>query len=284
MLQELEEKVGFSKLYMSPDIDFFSRLPTDAPFEDRYKYFQRRVSVQWDGQSQIVKISVEAFNPDDAQRILKTIISLSEAKLNGMAVREHEDLVNFAQSELTRAEQRLSKARLDVEDFRRNNSDIDPIATAQAVGNLISSIQQELASARGKKAESMAFMKPDSPQVLAAEARITELENQTKNALSNLAGPEKGTMADRVSKYESLLIEEEFARAAYTSAMAYFETARARAIQSSSYVLDFVPPFLPQYPTEPEPFRNTLVVFVACLLLLGVGNLVVISIREQARF
>jgi capsular polysaccharide transport system permease protein len=127
-------------------------------------------------------------------------------------------------------------------------------------------------------------MRPDSPQVLAAEARIAELENQSKTELSNLAGPQQNTMADRVSKYESLLIEEEFARSAYTSAMAYFETARAKAIQSSSYVLDFVPPFLPQYPTAPEPIRNTLVVLVASLLLLGVGNLVVISIREQARF
>jgi capsular polysaccharide transport system permease protein len=284
MLQELEDRAGFSKLYMKPEIDFFSRLPADSPFERRYDYFKRRVSVEWDGQSQIVKVRVEAFNPSDAQNILKTIISLSEKKLNAMAVRQHKDLVNFAESELGRAEDRLSKARLSVEDFRRNNSDIDPIASAQAVGSLVSSIQEELATARGKKAESLAFMRAESPQVLAAEARIAELENETKSALSRLAGPEQNTLSDRVSKYESLLIEEEFARTAYTSAMAYFESARAKEIQSSSYVLDFVPPFLPQFPTEPKPFRNTIVVFVACLLLLGVGNLIVISVREQARF
>jgi capsular polysaccharide transport system permease protein len=283
MLQELEDKIGFSKMYMGSDIDFLSRLPEDASFEDRFEYFKRRLSVEWDGQSQIVKIRVEVFNPDNAPKILKMITALSETKLNAMSIRQHKDMVSFAEAELGRAEGRLSKARLAVEDFRRNNADIDPIASAQAVGKLVSAIQEELATARGKKAESLAFMRPNSPQVLAAEARIASLENQTKSELSGLAGPEQNTLSDRVSKYESLLIEEEFSRTAYTSAMAFFEGARAKAIQSSSYVLDFVPPFLPQHPTEPRPLRNTVVVFLACLLLLGVGNLVVISIREQAR-
>ncbi len=284
MLQELEQTISINKMYTRPEIDFFSRLAPDSPFEDRYEYFKRRISVEWDGQSQIVKIRAEAFTPQDAQTIVKTIVALSETKLNGMAVRQNKDMVTFAESEVQRAEARLSQARVTVEQFRRNNSDIDPVATAEAVGNLVSSIQQELASARGKKAESLAFMRPNSAQVLAAQARIAELENQTKNQLSNLAGPQQDTLSDRVTRYETLMIEEEFARRAYTSAMAFFETARAKTAQSNSYVLDFVPPFLPQDSTEPRPFRNTIVVLLACLLLLGVGNLVVISIREQARF
>lgn len=284
MLQELEQKIGINEMYTRPEIDFFSRLAPDSPFEDRYEYFKHRISVEWDGQSQIVKIRAEAFTPQDALSIVKTIVALSETKLNGMAVRQNRDMLAFAESEVKRAETRLSQARVTVEQFRRNNSDIDPVATAEAVGSLVSSIQQELASARGKKAESLAFMRPNSAQVLAAEARIAELENQTKAQLSNLAGPQQDTLSDRVTKYETLMIEEEFARTAYTSAMAFVEAARAKTAQSNSYVLDFVPPFLPQDATEPKPFKNTIVVLLTCLLLLGVGNLVVISIREQARF
>lgn len=283
MVAELEKEVGLSGMFRHDSTDFLSRLSADATIEDLHEYFLDRMFIEWDGQSRIITVRVQAYTAQDAQHILAAMVHLGERELNRLSHRQQQDTTSFAREELTRAETRLAEVRQQLSTFRKANRDIDPLGTAQAAGGRIASIQAQLTEARTKLADILTYARADSIDARGLQAQIRELERQAEREREAMAGGAQGTLSERVSAYESLLLEEEFARQAYVSATAFLDSARVSAVRQHSYVIDFVPPHLPEKATKPDRLLNILTVLVAALLILAVGNLVVAAVREQAR-
>ncbi len=287
ILQELDNLLDLRKIYSPESVDQFSRLGDEASQEDFLEYYRKMTLVEWDPGTSLLYVEVEAFTPNDAKLILDTIIMLSEEKLNSLKERKQSDRVAFARQELKLAEERLFQARLAVADFRRKYGEIDPLKSAEAKGSLLATLNEELAAARTELTSLRFALKPESPQVQSAVARIKALEEQVSQekakATRQLKGDNSTALSDLVTEFEGLIIEEEFARATYTSALAFLENTRASAQQDSSYVVDFIEANLPQEATQPKRLQIIASVFVICLLVLGIGNLIVAAIKEQAR-
>ncbi len=283
LLAELEKQTDVAAIYRHSDADWLSRLAESAKFEDRYEYLSEMVSIEWDGHSRVVNISVQAFSPDDAKRLLDTIVQISERQLNAISLRQQADSMRFAREELARAEGRLSKARMALAQFRRDNQEIDPAGTAAQVSTLMASISSRITMARAELAEKSAYLRSDSPQVQGLVAEIRQLEALRQNERTGLVGPQRDALAEKVSRYEELLIEEEFAREAYKAAMIFFERAQSEAMRQQSYVIDFAPAVRPEIATEPRRLEQVLVVLLGSLIALALGNLIFASIREQAK-
>lgn len=283
IVRELQELLSLREMYGPDNVDRLSRLDPSASREDFLEYYRSRTNVQWDSQTNLLLVEVQAFTPSDAKLILDTIIMLSEEKLNSLTERKQQDLVAFAKVELVRAEQRLSSARLAVADFRQKYGEIDPVSSAESAGGLLAGINAQLAAEKAQLGSMLFVMKADSPQVRGVRARIKSLEKQAIEEKKRLTGNSGIVLSTLVSEYEGLIIEEEFARATYTSALSFLESTRARAQQESSYVVDFVTANLPDEATKPDRYIIILTVFVVSLLVLGISRLIVAAIKEQAK-
>lgn len=283
ILEQLEEMLSLREMYRPADVDVLSKLASDASKEDFLDFYRRHTTVEWDASTSLLSVEVEAFSSVDAKLILDTIVVLGEERLNSLKERKQGDRVVFAKEELQRAEERLQAARLSVADFRRDNGEINPVRSAEATGGLLAQIQGRLTAERANLSTLLVSMRPDSPQVQSVKARIASLEAQAKQEKKSLAGSSGNVMSDLVSKFEELLIEEEFARATYTSALTFMETTRATAQQENSYVIDFVSANLPEESTKPERLLIIATIFVVSLLVLGIAKLILAAIKEQAK-
>lgn len=283
ILDTLDELLDLRDVYSPDRVDEISKLGSKSSQEKFLEYYKSMTAVQWDAATSMLTIEVEAFSPNDSKLILDTIIMLSEEKLNSLSERKQRDRVVFARQELSLAEKRLYGARLAVTEFRRKYGEIDPVKAAEASGGLLASIQAQLAAERAQLSTLQFAMHSGSPQVRAAKVRIVALETQAKLERSNLAGNSGVVLSDLVSEFEGLLIEEDFARAAYTSALAFLENTRASAQQESSYVVDFIAANMPDEATRPARLVIILTVFLVSLLSLGILKLIVAAIKEQAK-
>jgi len=287
MLDRLEDLLSLRQIYSPIFADKLSILADGSSSEAFLDYYQNMVLVEWDPSTSLLGVEVEAFTSNDAKLILDTIIMLSEEKLNSLSDRKQKDRVAFAKKELDLAEMRLFEARLAVADFRRKYGEIDPLQSAKATGSLLASIQARLTEANTELSALLYVMKPTSTQVQSIRAQINALKKQIKieksKATDVTSNGEGFVLSDLVSKYEGLIIEEEFSRTTYTSALTFFETTRAQAQQDSSYVVDFIPANLPDEAIQPRRIQIILSVLVVCLLILGIGKLIVAAVKEQAR-
>lgn len=287
ILGKLENLLSLKIIFSPEFVDDLSILSGDASDETFLDYYRNKVLVEWDASTSLLSIDVEAFTPNDAKLILDTIIMLSEEKLNSLSDRKQKDRVAFAKNELKLAEIRLLNARLAVADFRRKYGEIDPLQSAKATGALLASIQSRLSEAQAELSALLYVMKPTSTQVQSVRAQINALKTQIKieklKATDSNSGGQDVVLSDLVSQFEGLILEEEFSRTTYTSALSFFETTRAQAQQDSSYVVDFIPANLPDEALQPRRFQIILSVLVVSLLVLGIGKLIVAAIKEQAR-
>ncbi len=86
-----------------------------------------------------------------------------------------------------------------------------------------------------------------------------------------------------MADYERLLIEEEFARSAYTSAVSALEVARADAARKQAYLVAFVEPSMPDAASKPDRLLIVVSVVACGLLAFGLLMLIGAAIKEHAR-
>jgi capsular polysaccharide transport system permease protein len=278
-----DRAIGLRKMWSSPSVDLWSRLSPDASAERFQHYFQRHVTISADPADPVIRIQVEAFRPADARLIGKTLVRLGQQKVNSAYDEMREDSLGFARSEVTRAEQRLGVVNDKIRSFRNTHGDIDPTATAGAVGTVAGTTFGELSGTEAQLETALSYARPDSPMVKALEARIAALKKQMTADRGLLAGGHTNrNYANLLAEYENLLLDQKFAETAYTSALAFLDSSRAATMHQHTYLIDFIKPTLPEEATEPQAKRNVLLVFVASFLAYLIVSLITSTLREHA--
>ena len=104
-----------------------------------------------------------------------------------------------------------------------------------------------------------------------------QIDTQTSRAVGTGDG-----LASRLSEYENLLVEQEFATQLLTVANSSLEQARVEAEQQQYYLERVVEPNLPDAPILPNRLKSILAVIFASLCVYLVGWMLAVGIREHA--
>ncbi|MEZ4251352.1 MAG: hypothetical protein R3B99_24335 [Polyangiales bacterium] len=283
MLAHLVEEHAWLEHYQDENVDWFGRLPATASLEQRYAYFLKKVRVEHDTQSGTLSLRIMAYDAESAKRFADAILAASENMVNTLAQRAREDRIELAQRELTRAEGRLSAARTAVLELQNQGAELNPVASAAALLELRGELEAELARARAELSAMRSTYAPTAPEVVQQQQRVRALERQLDAQRARLAGEEGRGLSEAIARFEPLVAEKEFAERAYGSALASLEVARVEAHRQHRYLVTIAPPSAPDAPTHPRFWYSVLTVLVASFFLLGIGTLLVASVREHAQ-
>jgi capsular polysaccharide transport system permease protein len=282
-MNQLDRKIGLRAMWSRSEIDPFSRLRSDASQEEFNNYYRSHVHVVADPTQPVIAVNVQAFRPEEATLVARTLLQLGEETVNKAFDQSRADSLNFARDEVAGAEGRVAAIDEKLTDFRREHSELDPAAAATTVGTVAGTLFGQLSSAEAELHATRSYLSEDATQVKLLRTRIEALKNQIAADRGLLVGgKDTTTYVDLLAKYQNLLMEQKFAETAYTAALAFLATTRADAVRQHSYVIDFVPPSLPQEATEPHRVRDIVLVFFVSLLVYVIGTLVVSALREHA--
>ncbi|MGG5823016.1 capsule biosynthesis protein [Falsiroseomonas sp. HW251] len=278
----LRREVDYVSLWRAPEADFLARLWWEQPpLEWMLWYFRRRVAVEQDADTGVLKLRVQAFQAADARLLAQQVLRISEALVNTLNDRLTADALRVAQEDVDKSEQRMVNAREAMIAFREREQAFDPQATAGAQVGTISSLQAALAQARTDFAERRAFMRPDNPQLQALQNRISALQAQI-NAERERSTRGDERLTQQVAAYERLDLERQLAERQLASATATLETARTDALRQTVFIARISEPHMPETATYPKATFNTFTVFLSLSVLFGIGWLLVVSAREHA--
>ncbi len=282
MLHHLMTEHGYAAIYARQDADFVSRLDEEAGFEEVYAYYLDHVSVDHDSSSGVLTLRVQAFDRQSAQAIGQAILDASEEMVNRLSESARADRIELAQSEMERAEHRLSTARQALLRLQAEHGDLNPRASAEAILEVRSRIEGELAISRATLSTLRATSPRTSPEVTAARRRVVALQTQVDEQNARLtSADDEGVSAD-LAAFEPVVIEKEFAQRAYQSALTALELARVDASRQHRYLVRISGPSQPDEPAFPNFWYSVLTVLVLSFALLGVGTMLIASVREHA--
>ena len=285
ILHDLEKKHQLINYFQSDSIDFFSRLSKDASFEEAYSYFLDRIQADFDTKSGMLRISVRAFSAEQAREISKSILESAEVMINNLSDRIRKDRMAFSESEIKKAEKRLTDARkalLRVQS--EGEGGLNPKGAMDGILLLRSQLEGELAKAQAEWSALNAVYNKGAPQLTEARAKVRSFSAQNKTQNPRLADSGHGSLAASALKIEPYVIEKQFAQEAYALALKSLSISKLEASRQQSYLVTISEPSRPDTPTHPRRFWKIITVFFVSLSMGGVFSLLWAAIREHARF
>jgi len=309
MVKELERRLPFRAIFSKAD--FISRVSPTATLEELVTYWQGHVDVYYDSTKNVVIMQVQAFDPEDADKLARASVDLVRNLVNNLSAQARRDAVEYAASEVARAELRVRGARADMLKFRVTHNDLDPTQTATATLGIAAQLEGERSKLLSDLASVSGYLADDAPSVQMLKSRIkaltgeiariqgqvsdgsNEILPQTGDSgpaavstsqpipTGKLAPAKSDALATSVGTYQELALNQDFAEKAYTAAMASLEHARSEAARTQSYLAIYAQPSVAEQATYPRRGMNVFMVFVLSCVLWAIGMLGTLTIRDH---
>jgi capsular polysaccharide transport system permease protein len=289
VVDELDAKLGFNRLYGRDDIDLVSRLRGGASVERRTEHWRSIVEPFFDMTTGVISVSVRAFSREDALAVATLVLAASEKMVNELSTRSREDAMAMAEGEVAKAEKALNDARLALRDFRMRKDVLDPSKSAEVDMSLQARLQERLSVLRSQHDVTKVYA-PRSPSLPTLEAEIRSVEGLIQEQQAKLTSGKPGeagrtgdsSLSIVLTDFEVLKLDESFKEKLYLFALQFREQSRIEAHKQQLYLNPFVRPKLPEESLYPKRLRTIAIVFAAGFALWALGALAYYSIRDHA--
>lgn len=299
ILPDIREQTGVDirTIYSRPEIDFLYRENDTRSLDEFRDYWRDMVNVSFNSTTGNVTMRVFAFSPSDATQVSQSILSVSEHLVNTLSDKTRRQVVETANQQVARSEERLRNIRKQMTELQINEQAVDPSMVANMEATIISSLEQELASLRTRYKALVDSISSDAPSARVIERKISALEAQLIEQRNRLTGdvdqPADGkttrsgvdtssALPQMISRFSELGVEQEFAVKAYTASLAALETAMQEAQKQERYFAVYVPPREPEVALYPFSLLNTGIVLLASISLWVIGYFVFRSVKDHA--
>lgn len=272
--------------YSRPFIDIIYKIPKDLPFIDFEGYWQNRNKVEYNTISGNTTVRTFAFTPQDAKDIAQAIIQQSESLVNNLSSESRLQLIGTAEQEVQRTEERLRRARIEMQRFQNETQIVNPASIGQLEYDLVGKLEAELTDLVTRRRAISGSISQESPVLRTIDRQIEAIKEQLilqrkRIGSGNIDENTQGSLVDVTTVFVELSTTQEFANEAYIAALASLEAAKAVARQQDRYLATYIPPELPDASRYPKPFLYTGIAALWALFGWLVLTFLVRTIRDH---
>lgn len=247
--------------------------------EDLFRYYLKKVAINYDSTSQITTLEVRAFTPEDANRFNTFLLKRAEALVNGLSTRAQGDMVRLAGVEVDTAKAKVMQTALALAAFRDRNQIVDPEQQAAVQMQMVSKLQDQLIATRMRLSQ-LRQLAPGNPQIPVLETDASNLQREVAEETAKLAGGRK-SLVGSAAEYQRVLLDNQFAEKQLEAAMTAYEEARSEGLRKQAYVERIVNPSITDKPQEPRRARGILTALVIGLVVWAILKMLIAGIREH---
>ena len=282
MLRQLQDTLNIREHFSQDSIDRFSRLSSaQVPTEKLHKYFRKLVSVEFDDYAQVLRIRVQAFDPNMAQQIAELMLSEGERHMNAMGKRLAEEQVRFLEVQVFQLEERLDQTIADLLDYQNVSGLVSPQGTVESISAVVAGLESQLATLSARRTAMLSFQSPRSPEVLRIDSEIKAMNDQIKRERARMAQSSGDALNVLTSEYQALELKAQFARDSYAAALMALESTRIEAARKLKQVSILQSPTFAEYATEPRRLYNITVFGLIALFLALISHMLLLIIKDH---
>ncbi len=275
-----ELNIDLRQFYTRDGIDLVYKIKPDMPIEQFAQYWRSMNNVSFNATTGNITLYIYAFSAEDSKTIADAVLKVSEKLVNTLSENSRKQLTDVAYKQVERSEGKLRAVRDDIRKLRIDEKAFDPTQIAAMENSLTSGIESQLSNLRSKLSALLQSVSVDAPSAVVMQRQIDALEEQLALQKAKLGTPDsvagKGNsdgdsnLAEVMTKFEKLTVEQGFATQAYTTSLAALETALAEAQKQERYFATFVEPIKPEIALYPMRMLDS---FIAVLILLAIWSI-----------
>ena len=170
--------------------------------------------------------------------------------------------------------------RVLLRQYRNESELLDPAKQATGVLEVSNVLVGQQAALRAQL-QAMEGVAPHNPSIPALRNRIAAIGVQIASQNGRAVGTGSG-IASKLTQYENLAVEQEFATQMVTAAGTNLEQARTEAQKQQFYLERVVEPNRPDLALLPKRIQSVFFVFATALCVYLIGWMLIVGILEHA--
>lgn len=284
IVRTLEARIGLRAIFSRSDIDWLSRLPSDASFETLYKYWLRHIETYVDGPSGIIIFTVRAFSPHDSVAISSAALEASNEMIEKISEKAKNDLVSRGEREVKSSLQEYQQALDNLREYQNSTGILDPISSAKMASTIITKLTEEklrlsvdLKSLEAANADNTARGRQLRRSIRALDDEIQIRQN---SIAGNIATGDT-RLSSSLSEFSRLETRRIVNQALYEATVRNLDTARSTALKRTTFISIFSDAHVPDEATYPDRFSQWIVLTAGLFTLWMTATLVWMSIEDH---
>lgn len=282
MLEYLQSHLDLRKHFSATDIDWFSRLASEATREELFEYYNERVKVEINDTSGVVSIYTQGFTPEFAKQLANVVVSRAEWYINSIGHQLARSQLKFVSTEHQLVEQKLQKAQAELLKFQKQHNLLDPTAEGVAVQQIAYQLEGQITAKEAELKNLRTIMSDHAPKVVAMKSQLTALKAQLvteRNKLSHHS-EEQSSVGEILAQYSDLKVKADLALQAYTSSQISLEKSRIEAYRQLKYLITVESATLSQESKYPDAFYNVSLFALVLAMVFVIFRIIISTVRE----
>lgn len=282
MLRKLENQTNLREHYSQTSVDRLTRLlDPQAPIENLHRYIKRRIQIEVDEYAQLLRVRVEAFDPQTAQHLAELLLAEGEAHMNRMGQRLAEEQVRFLERQVEQQRHHYDQALEELLAFQNETGLISPEITVQSISQVVSTLEGQLAAEQARRRALLTFHSSSSSQIRQLDAEIQGLREQIAEEQNRLAQASGDALNALNSTYQMLEMQLRFATQSYSAVLEALESTRIEAARQLKQVSVLQAPHFAEYAIEPRRIYQTTVYALLAFFIALMTHMLLLIIKDH---
>lgn len=277
----LDKELRLKKHYQSKKIDYISRLPRLAKEKDVLEYFQNKIAVTYDVNTQEIGVRVQGFSPEYTYKLSKAIIRNVQEFNNQLSNNIKKERLRFSEMQLQLAKRRLDDIEKKILEFQHKNKIFDPNEQLALLSKIILKLHSSLVEKQTQLINYKTYLTPSSPNIMATQKEIKAIKAQINTLKLNMLGDSDTALNETNKKFQHLKLIQKFAMDEYSVAQKAFDMDKIEYAKQKELVLEVLSPTLPDDYTYPNITLDLFLILVTLFLVYYMFKMIEIMIREH---
>lgn len=274
MLKKLDAVLDLRSHYSDKRQDIVSRMWfQDASMEWFHRHYLSRVNAFYDDFSGVLRVRVQAYDPQTALAINEMLVREGESYMNQLGHELAQAQVNYLTDQVNLTQQRFQEAREVLLAFQNEKGLVSPHSTTESINEIIAQLEGQRTHLQTQLASMPKALDRNHPSIVMLNQALAAVNRQIAQEKAKLAGLSGRTLNYTVEEFERLQMEVNFTHDIYKTALVALEKGRMDATRMLEKVSVLQAPTLPEYPMEPDRPYNAVVTLLFAGLLAGILKL-----------
>lgn len=279
-LPRLKTAYKLNQAYDRFTLDPFAYLSPNATKEWTQWFWNTKMKVAYNSTSGDVSVMVNAYTPQESYRLAMGVLDAAKRAEDSLNALVAQGSLNLANEQVAYTKRDYDAATKKLTELQGNTNTVTIGTDAAAAVALVGQIDSQLATLKVSQAAVQAAYLPNAPQTKALRDQIANLDAQRTQAMAQAKAAPGSSQAEHDVQVQAALLDYQFAQKNYFAAEAALVAAQPEN-QTQSFVVDYIPPQLPETSDYWIRFLNVVAIAFASALLLGAGSLTYSVVKDH---
>jgi capsular polysaccharide transport system permease protein len=280
MFMRLDSALGLREIYSSAQTPWHQRLSFDADTNSFLELFNKKLSVDIDGDVGIAHIKYLSHDPQSALATINLILNISEKYIDDFNKEVVLLELKFAKKMVSDNLEKLNIANNKLIEFQNKNRVFSPQKSSENILSVLADLDSKLLNKQLALSAKTVYMKPSSIEITTLKLDISDIIKKKAEYKSRLMG-DSSDLNEIIMRHEYLKQSVEIYKEAHKMSVIHMAETQSSATKKLRVIVFISKPLLPDansYPNIIYILTNTLLIL---LLMYGIIRILIETVRDH---